>query len=78
MPEFLMNIDFASVEGWLIAIGTVVTAATAITILTPTKVDDKALGTVGSIINVLLKVTNVLAGNFWGNKNADADKKPAE
>lgn len=49
---------------WLVAITTTVTAATAITALTPTKSDDK-------IINSVLKVLNFLAGNFLKNKNAD-------
>ena len=48
----------------LIALTTVVTSATAITALTPTKSDDKAL-------NVVLKVLNLLAGNFGANKNKD-------
>lgn len=51
---------------WLVAITAVVTAATAITALTPTKTDDK-------IINSVLAVLNFLAGNFLKNKNADAE-----
>jgi len=49
---------------WIVAITGLVTAATAITTLTPTKSDDK-------IIGVILKVLNFLAGNFGKNKNAD-------
>lgn len=49
---------------WLVAITGVVTAATAVTALTPTKTDDE-------IINKVLKVLNFLAGNFGKNKNAD-------
>jgi len=49
---------------WTVAITGVVTAATAITALTPSKSDDK-------IVNSLLKVLNFLAGNFGMNKNAD-------
>ena len=41
-----------------------VTVATAITSVTPTKVDDKYLG-------YALKVLNVIAGNVFKNKNAD-------
>lgn len=49
---------------WLTAITGVVTAATAITALTPSKSDDK-------VLNTILKVLNFLAGNFGKNKNAD-------
>lgn len=59
MFDFLDNLS-----AWVVAVTMVVTAATAITSLTPTKVDDK-------IINVVLKVLNFLAGNFFKNKNAD-------
>jgi hypothetical protein len=50
---------------WLTAITGVVTAATAITALTPSKSDDE-------IINKVLRVLNILAGNFLKNKNADS------
>lgn len=61
--EFLVNIfDVitklgASVPDWVVAITAVVTAASAITALTPTKADDK-------ILNAILKVLNFLAINF--------------
>lgn len=51
---------------WVNALTGVVTAATAVTILTPTTVDDK-------LINGLLRVLNILAGNFGKNTNADDD-----
>lgn len=57
----------AIMEGWpvwLSAVTAVVTAATAITALTPTQTDDK-------VINMVLKVLNILAGNVGKNKNAD-------
>ncbi len=43
----------------------VITAATAVTAVTPTKTDDK-------YINIILKVLNFFAGNFLKNKNKDA------
>lgn len=50
---------------WINAITGVVTAATAVTILTPTKSDDK-------ILNTILSILNMLAGNVGKNKNADS------
>ena len=50
---------------WLTAITGVVTAATAVTALTPSKSDDKVIGKI-------LWVLNLLAGNVGKNKNADA------
>lgn len=61
MTEFL-----EAFPAWLIAITTVVTAATAITALTPTKTDDK-------VLQVVLDVLNLLAGNVGKNKNKDAE-----
>lgn len=55
---------FESLPAWLVAVTTVVTAATAITALTPTKTDDK-------ILNAVLRILNVLAGNVGKNKNKD-------
>lgn len=53
-----------SAPAWLFAITGIVTAATALTALTPTKSDDKLLATVS-------KVLNLLALNIRHNKNAD-------
>jgi hypothetical protein len=61
--DMIMSI-FVVMPAWLSAITAVVTAATAITMLTPTTADDK-------IINSILKVLNILAGNFGLNRNAD-------
>lgn len=49
---------------WITALTSVVTAATAITAITPTKTDDK-------VINFILRILNVLSGNFGKNRNAD-------
>lgn len=55
---------FTSFPAWLVAITAVVTAANGITALTPTTVDDKYVG-------FLLRILNVLSVNFGKNKNAD-------
>lgn len=61
----------AQAPEWLQAIAGVVTALTALTMLTPTKVDDKVLGHATKYINMLLKLCNMGAGNILGNKNKD-------
>jgi hypothetical protein len=50
---------------WFNAIAAVVTAATAVTALTPTRSDDKFLSMVSSVLNFL-------SGNFGHNKNKDS------
>jgi len=55
---------FDALPGWLNAITALVTAATAVTALTPTKTDDK-------YVSIALRVLNTIAGNFLKNKNAD-------
>ncbi len=55
---------FEAVPSWVTALTALVTAATAVTMLTPTQTDDK-------IVNGILRVLNILAGNFGKNKNAD-------
>ncbi len=54
-----------ALPAWVSALTLVVTAATAVTALTPSKADDKA-------INAILKVLNALAGNVGKNRNKDA------
>lgn len=63
MIETIMNV-FDAMPAWIAAFTAVVTAATAITMLTPTKTDDEW-------INRILRVLNVLAGNVGMNRNAD-------
>lgn len=62
MDQIISLLDAA--PAWLTAITGVVTAATAITALTPTKSDD-------AIINTILRILNLLAGNVGKNRNAD-------
>lgn len=62
--------DFVS---YFVAVGSVVLAAKSITILTPTKVDDKALAGFGKVYNILAKALNVAALNIGKDKNADAE-----
>lgn len=49
---------------WVTAVTGLVTAASAVTALTPTKTDDR-------IVGGALRVLNVLALNFGRNRNAD-------
>lgn len=60
-----MAIIMAKAPAWIQAVSGIVTAATAVTIMTPTKSDDQ-------ILNWVLKVLNFLSGNFGHNKNKDA------
>jgi len=62
--EFIMS-TLETFPIWLQGITAVVTAATAITALTPSKADDRAIGW-------LLKMLNILAGNVFKNRNKDA------
>lgn len=55
---------FDAMPAWANALTGIVTAATALTILTPTKSDDR-------VVHVVLSVLNFVAGNFGRNQNAD-------
>ena len=65
--DFFMNLfTNPDIGDWIAAVTGVVTAATAVTMLTPSKADDK-------IVNSILTVLNFLALNIFKNKNADAE-----
>lgn len=53
------------IPGWIKALTLLVTGANAITMLTPTEADNKALA-------MVLKLLNVLSGNVLQNTNKDA------
>ena len=59
-----LNVFIESFPAWLLAITALVTAANAITALTPTTSDDK-------FVNAILKFLNTLSLNVGKNKNAD-------
>jgi len=59
--DFLKDLDLGKIFSIATAI---LSAATVITAMTPTKADDK-------IIGFILKLLNLLAGNIGKNKNAD-------
>ncbi len=59
--EFVTGPEFGT---WLAAITGIVTAATAVTAITPTQVDNR-------IVGVLLTAWNFAAGNVAKNKNAE-------
>lgn len=63
--EMFMTV-VAAMPDWLTAITALVAACAGIAALTPTRSDDK-------IIGVILNVINVIGMNFGKAKNADAD-----
>ena len=64
----------AKAPDYLVAIAGVVASLTAITAITPSKIDDKWCGKLTVGINFLLKLANMGAGNVGFNKNKDEDK----
>lgn len=66
LNEALTFLNSEQFTSWFFAVSGVVTAATAVTALTPTKVDNK-------IVDAALAALNFVAGNFLKNKNADAE-----
>lgn len=65
MESILTLIASEDFTTWLAAITGIVTACTAVTAITPTTVDNK-------VLDIALKVLNVLAGNIAKNKNKDS------
>jgi hypothetical protein len=59
-----MEAFMEAIPAWVTAFTLVLTAATAITALTPSSADNQ-------ILNVILKALNMAAGNVGKNKNAD-------
>lgn len=59
MEDFLSNYPV-----WVTALLTLFAGIKAITILTPTTSDDK-------VVNAILKILNIFAGNVGNDKNAD-------
>ena len=64
MQDFIQMVVSTDFGPWIVALTGLVTAATAVTALTPTKWDDRA-------VNVIFRVLNILAGNVGKNRNAD-------
>jgi|TARA_R110000787_G_scaffold180639_1_gene292723 hypothetical protein len=64
MEEIIAFLTSGEVAGWVFAVTALVTGCNAITVLTPTKVDDR-------VIDGMLAVLNFLSMNFGRNKNAD-------
>lgn len=60
----LINEVLTAIPNWVVAITGVVTAASAVTMLTPSKTDD-------AIVSKILGFLNMLALNVGKNKNAD-------
>jgi hypothetical protein len=57
---------------WLQAIMGVLSALTAVTSITPSRLDDQYLGKATKIVNFGLKLMNVGAGNIGRNQNKDS------
>lgn len=71
MEQIIEFITSDNIKNYVGAIGSVVVASKAITVLTPTKLDDQALGIVGKVINIILRILNTTALNVGKDKNAD-------
>jgi len=56
---------------YLPLIAAIVASCAALAVITPTKVDDAIFGNLGKVINVLLRVINVMGLNFGKAVNKD-------
>lgn len=65
LGSILSFLSDGTIGAWITAVTALVTGATLITAITPTKTDDK-------ILSFVLMLLNGIAGNFLKNKNADA------
>jgi len=52
-------------------VGGIIASCAALAVITPTKVDDAIFGNLGKVINVLLRVINVMGLNFGKAVNKD-------
>jgi len=64
MLDLIKSIASTDVGAWVAALTALVTAANAITVLTPTKSDN-------DILKPVLRILNILSVNFGKNRNAD-------
>lgn len=64
MEDILLFITGADFKAWFAAVSAVIASASAITMLTPTKKDDK-------VYDFLMVILNFLSLNVLKNKNAD-------
>jgi hypothetical protein len=64
MQSIITLLTSGEVGTWISAVTGIVTACTAVTAITPSKSDDVA-------INAILRVLNMLSGNFGKNINKD-------
>jgi len=69
----LISVLAKQAPDWLLAISGLVTALTAFTAITPSKLDDEVLGKATKYVNFVLKFANVGAGNVGKNKNKDEE-----
>ena len=61
--DIILNF-FADSPAWINALLSICVSATGITILTKNNYDNK-------VLNIIIKILNILAGNILRNKNAD-------
>lgn len=74
MNMFQIALEFlASGPVWFGAVTTIISSAAVIAAVTPTKTDDKIVGMIGKVWNIISPVINTLALNIGKAKNADAE-----